>query len=67
MGIDQIAPEALRLSVRDRALLAATLWESIGDPNMLPAERSDDEAWAWQQLVKKSLNPAQCRLFPMPS
>ena len=44
MGIDQIAPEALRLPIRDRALLAPTLWESIGDPNMLPAEPSDDEA-----------------------
>ena len=46
MGIDQIAPEALRLSVRDRALLAATLWESIGDPYTLLSERSDDETWA---------------------
>ena len=32
MSIDQISSEALNLPVRDRALLAASLWESIGDP-----------------------------------
>ncbi len=44
MGIDQIAPEALRLPAKDRALLAASLWESIEDPYTLAVERSDDEA-----------------------
>ncbi|MCW1884145.1 addiction module protein [Luteolibacter flavescens] len=43
MGIDQIAPEALRLPTRERALLAASLWESIGDPG-LDDEMSDDDA-----------------------
>lgn len=46
MRIDQIAPEALRLPVRDRALLAASLWESIEDPYTVSADRSDDEAIA---------------------
>jgi putative addiction module component (TIGR02574 family) len=32
MSIDQIATEALKLPIRERALLAASLWESIGDP-----------------------------------
>jgi putative addiction module component (TIGR02574 family) len=32
MSIDQIAPEALKLPIRERALLAASLWESIEDP-----------------------------------
>jgi hypothetical protein len=44
MGIDQIAPEALKLPLRDRDLLAASLWESIGDPPMTTAGMDDDEA-----------------------
>lgn len=37
MGIDQIATEALNLPLRERALLAASLWESIDDPFELTA------------------------------
>jgi putative addiction module component (TIGR02574 family) len=44
MSIDQIAPEALRLPIRERALLAASLWESVEDPYVLAADRSDDDA-----------------------
>lgn len=44
MSIDHIAPEALRLPARDRALLAASLWESIEDPFELPVGLDDDEA-----------------------
>ena len=44
MSIDQIAPEALRLPARDRALLAATLWESIEDPFELAVGLDDEEA-----------------------
>lgn len=43
MSIDQIAPEALKLPPRERALLAASLWESIEDPFEL-AVKFDDEA-----------------------
>ena len=32
MSIDQIATEALRLSPKQRALLAESLWESLADP-----------------------------------
>jgi hypothetical protein len=32
MSIDQIASEALRLPATQRALLAASLWESLDDP-----------------------------------
>lgn len=46
MSIDQIAPEALRLPPRERALLAASLWESIEDPYVLAADRSDEDAIA---------------------
>jgi hypothetical protein len=44
MGIDQIAPEALKLPARERALLAASLWESIGDPFELPVDFDDEAA-----------------------
>lgn len=44
MNIDQIAPEALRLPTNERALLAATLWESIQDPYQLAVDLEDDEA-----------------------
>lgn len=46
MSIDQIAPEALRLPARERALLAASLWESVEDPYALAPERSDEDALA---------------------
>jgi putative addiction module component (TIGR02574 family) len=44
VSIDQIAPQALKLPARERALLAATLWESIEDPNALAVDMTDDEA-----------------------
>lgn len=44
MNINELAPQALRLSVKERALLAASLWESIEDPYELKVDLSDDEA-----------------------
>ena len=44
MLIDEIAPEALKLPLRERALLAASLWESIGDPYHLADDLDDEEA-----------------------
>ena len=44
MNIDQIAPEALKLPVRERALLAASLWESIEDPFELLVDYDDEFA-----------------------
>jgi hypothetical protein len=44
MSIDQIAPAALQLSTRERALLAASLWESIEDPFVFSVDLSDDAA-----------------------
>jgi hypothetical protein len=41
MSIDQIAPEALKLPTRERALLAASLWESIEDPFELSVDLDD--------------------------
>jgi len=44
MSIDQIAPEALKLPARERALLAASLWESIEDPFELAVDLDDEAA-----------------------
>ena len=43
MSIDQIAAEAMRLPVRQRALLAASLWESL-EESFEGAVVSDDAA-----------------------
>ena len=44
MSIDEIAPEALRLPVRERALLAESLWESLDEPYLANAGMTDAEA-----------------------
>jgi putative addiction module component (TIGR02574 family) len=44
VSVDQIASEALRLSAHDRALLASSLWESLGDPYQAPGLLTDDAA-----------------------
>lgn len=44
MSIDEIAPEALKLPVRERALLAASLWASIEDPFELSTDFDDQIA-----------------------
>lgn len=46
VNIEDIAPEALKLPVRERALLAASLWESIEDPYDLASGLDDEEALA---------------------
>lgn len=46
MSLDQIAPVALRLPPKERALLAASLWESIEDPYALSVDQSDEDAIA---------------------
>ena len=42
MNIDQIATEALRLSTRNRAMLAETLWESLADPYITAPHTSEE-------------------------
>lgn len=44
MSIDQIGTEALKLPARERALLAASLWESIEDPYELTVSFDDETA-----------------------
>lgn len=43
MSIEQIAAEALRLSPKQRALLAESLWESLGDPFEASTDIDDAE------------------------
>ncbi|MBX3342651.1 MAG: addiction module protein [Nitrospira sp.] len=44
MSFDQIAAEALRMPLRERALLASSLWESLEDPFEIPGEINDADA-----------------------
>ncbi len=46
MSIEQIAAEALRLPPKERAMLAESLWESLGDPYQFPPEAADSAALA---------------------
>jgi putative addiction module component (TIGR02574 family) len=46
MSIEQIAAEALRLSPKERATLAESLWESLADPFKTPASADEAEAIA---------------------
>jgi hypothetical protein len=44
MSIDQIAAEALRLTPKQRAMLAESLWESLGDPFEALGEMDEAQA-----------------------
>jgi putative addiction module component (TIGR02574 family) len=44
MLIDQIAPEAQKLPTKERAMLAASLWESIEDPFQFSVDLDDETA-----------------------
>lgn len=46
MSIEQIAAEALRLPPKERAMLAESLWESLGDPFKAAASADEAEAIA---------------------
>jgi len=56
MRIEEIAPEALRLPPRERALLAASLWESIEDPFELAVDLGDEEAIALAESRDRELD-----------
>lgn len=45
MTMEQLAPEVLKLPIRDRAALAASLWESIEDPYCQTGEMDDEAAF----------------------
>jgi putative addiction module component (TIGR02574 family) len=46
MNVDELAPEVLKLPIRERAILAAFLWESLDDPYAKVEELDDEEALA---------------------
>lgn len=44
MSIEQVTAEALQLTPRERALLAESLWESLGDPFRSDESTEDEDA-----------------------
>jgi putative addiction module component (TIGR02574 family) len=46
MNVDELAPEVLKLPIRERAILAAFLWESLDDPYAKVEELDDEQALA---------------------
>ena len=64
MSIDQIAVEALRLSPRERALLAESLWESLEDPFAATAEMDDDAAVARALERDQQIEAGQVEAVP---
>jgi len=64
MGSDRIASEALRLSPRERALLAGSLWQSLEDPFAAPAEMADVTAVAPALEQDKQIEAGQVEAVP---
>ncbi|MCX6915159.1 MAG: addiction module protein [Verrucomicrobia bacterium] len=64
MSIDQIASEALRLSPRERALLAGSLWESLEDPFAASGEMDDVAAAALALERDKQIEAGQVEAVP---
>jgi putative addiction module component (TIGR02574 family) len=61
MSIEQLASEALRLPPEERALLAESLWESLGDPFRSPAAMSEDAALALARQRDRELEDGQTK------
>jgi len=64
MSIDQIAAEALRLSPRERALLAGSLWESLEDPFAASTEMDDSAVVALALERDKQIEAGQVEAVP---
>ena len=64
MSIDQIASEALRLSPRERARLAGSLWESLEDPFAASGEMDDVAAVALALERDKQIEAGQVEAVP---
>jgi putative addiction module component (TIGR02574 family) len=64
MSIDQITAEALRLSPRERALLAGSLWESLEDPFTTSAEMDDGAATALALERDQQIEAGQVEAVP---
>jgi len=55
MNVDELATEVLNLPIRDRAFLAAFLWESLDDPYCLMSDLDDEEALALAEARDKEI------------
>ena len=63
MSIDQIAAEALRLSPKQRALLAESLWESLGDPHEVSVTDDEVATLALAQERDRQIESGQVQPF----
>jgi len=59
--IEELAPEALRLSTKDRTLLAASLWESVEDPYDLAVSFGDEEAICLAKKLDEEIESGEVR------
>jgi putative addiction module component (TIGR02574 family) len=59
MSIDQIAPEALKLPARERAMLAASLWESIEDPFKFVVDLDEEAALKLAEVRNQEIESGQ--------
>jgi putative addiction module component len=64
MNVEQLVPEALKLPVRERAFLAAFLWESLDDPYALSVDLDDNEALALSE--KRNAEIESVTVVPIP-
>ena len=55
MNINKIANDALKLSPRDRATLAETIWESLEDPFVFLTDITDKEAISLSKQRNKEI------------
>jgi len=63
MHINQIASEALRLSPKDRATLAKSIWERLEDPYIISKDISDEEAI--ELAIKRDEEIATNKVMPL--
>jgi putative addiction module component (TIGR02574 family) len=61
MSIEQLTSEALGLTPEQRARLAESLWESLGDPFQSSADMSEDAALALAQERDRQIDKAEIR------
>jgi Putative addiction module component len=59
MSIEQLTSEALGLAPEQRARLAESLWESLGDPFQASADMSEDAALALAQERDRQIDKAE--------
>jgi hypothetical protein len=61
MSIEQLTSEALGLTPEQRARLAESLWESLGDPFQSSADMSEDAALALAQERDRQIDKTEVR------